>query len=179
MIEIQLNDDSLQKILTRIINKTQQAEPLMRAIGETVLDIAKQSFVKSASPDGTPWAENSPVTVLRYLQITGGNFKKDGSLTKKGQTRSASKKPLIGQSRDLSRQFSYIVTADSVTVSNTMIYAAMQQFGGTKQQFPHLWGDIPARPFMPIDDQGKLMPQAETEIIQVMQDYLDDLISGK
>ncbi len=178
MIEISLDDAAANRVISRLIGSMTDTRPLMRAIGETVLEIAKQSFARSASPDGTPWADNSPVTVLRYLEVTGGNFKKDGSLTKKGQARMANKKPLIGRSRDLSRQFSYVATADSVTVSNTMIYAAMQQFGGTKQQFSHLWGDIPARPFMPIDDQGKLMPQAEQEIIQVMQDYLDDLVAG-
>lgn len=88
-----------------------------------------------------------------------------------------SKKPLIGQSRDLQRQFSYVATADSVTVSNSMVYATMQQFGGTMQQFPHLWGDIPGRPFMPMADDGGLMPVAEAEVLQVMQDYLGTLIN--
>ena len=36
-----------------------------------------------------------------------------------------------------------------------MAYAAMQQFGGTKSQFPHLWGDIPARPFLGISTADK------------------------
>jgi len=29
-----------------------------------------------------------------------------------------------------------------------MEYAAMQQFGGKKSEFAHLWADIPARPFI-------------------------------
>jgi phage gpG-like protein len=35
-----------------------------------------------------------------------------------------------------------------------MPYAAMQNFGGTKAEFPHLWGDIPARAFFPDKARG-------------------------
>jgi phage gpG-like protein len=42
----------------------------------------------------------------------------------------------------------------------------------------HIYGNIPARPFMPIATDGSMMQQAETEIVQIMQDYLDDIISG-
>jgi len=178
MFEITYNDGNTHTVLNRIMNATQNTEPAMRAIGEVVMEISKRSFDNSASPDGTPWAANSEATILQYLEKTTGNYKKDGTLSAKGQTRAINKRPLIGQSGDLQRQFSYIATADSVTISNSMVYAAMEQFGGTKQQFPHLWGDIPSRKFMPIADDGSLMDQAEEEVIQIMQDYLDDIISG-
>ena len=29
----------------------------------------------------------------------------------------------------------------------------MQQFGGRKAHWPHLWGDIPARPFIGLSDK--------------------------
>lgn len=176
MIEITYNNqfilESLEMMAARV-----GGEAMMRSVGEVVTDITKQAFVNSASPDGTPWEKNSPVTVLRYLNVTGGNFKKDGSLTKKGQARLTNKKPLIGQSGDLARQFSYTVSGDTVAVQNSMVYAAMHQFGGTKARFPHLWGDIPARPFFPIyGDFERLMPQAEREVAQVMSDYMEELI---
>lgn len=178
MLEITYNDGSIQAMLNRIVAATQNTEPAMRTIGEVVMEISKRSFDNSASPDGTPWAPNTQATILRYMAQFSGNYKKDGTLSKKGVTRLASKKPLIGQSRDLQRQFSYAATSDSVTITNSMVYAAMQQFGGTKQQFPHLWGDIPARPFMPIEEGGGVMQEAEAEIIQVMQDYLDTIINS-
>lgn len=31
----------------------------------------------------------------------------------------------------------------------------MMQFGGTKAQFPHLWGDIPARPYIGFSEDDK------------------------
>jgi len=178
MLEITYNDGNIQTMLKRIMAETGNTEPAMRAIGEVVMEISKRSFDNSASPDGTPWAANSEATILQYLEKIGGNYKKDGTLSKKGQIRAINKRPLIGQSRDLQRQFSYSATADSVTITNSMAYAAIQHFGGTKQQFPHLWGDIPSRKFMPIADDGSLMEQAEEEVIQIMQDYLDDIIRG-
>lgn len=178
MFEITYNDGNIQSMLSRIMAIERNTQPAMKQIGEVVMEISKRSFDNSASPDGTPWAANSEATILQYLEKTGGNYKKDGTLSKKGQTRVINKHPLIGELGNLSRQFSYTATADSVTVSNSKEYAAMQQFGGTKQQFPHLWGNIPARPFMPIATDGSMMEQAEAEIVQVMQDYLDDIISG-
>ncbi|WP_248594777.1 hypothetical protein [Candidatus Accumulibacter contiguus] len=56
-----------------------------------------------------------------------------------------------------------------------MNYAAMQQFGGTKARFPHLWGDIPARPFFPDAQRGLPAPLIE-QIILVLQDYLDSRV---
>ena len=47
-----------------------------------------------------------------------------------------------------------------------MEYAAMQQFGGIKSEFPHLWGDIPARPFLGVSESD-----AE-EILAIVHDYL-------
>jgi len=200
MFEITYNDGNIQSMLKRIMAIERNTQPVMKQIGEVVMEISKRSFDNSASPDGTPWAANTEATILHYLyRISGvfidytdvntrkerqykeatkkGYFKKDGMLTKKAQDRIMNKRPLIGESGDLKRQFSYTATADSVTVTNSKVYAAMQQFGGTKQQFPHLWGDIPARPFMPMADDGGLMPVAEAEVLQVMQDYLDTLIS--
>jgi len=37
---------------------------------------------------------------------------------------------------------------DAVEIGTNLPYGAMQQFGGTKAEFPHLWGDIPERPFL-------------------------------
>jgi phage gpG-like protein len=48
----------------------------------------------------------------------------------------------------------------------------MQQFGGTKAQFPNLWGDIPARPFLPITADGALYPAEESLIVDTLQRYL-------
>lgn len=59
-----------------------------------------------------------------------------------------------------------------------MQYAAMQQFGGKKSEFPHLWGDIPARPFLPVDQAGNLSPTAEAKVVDIIQEYLLNAVGG-
>lgn len=179
MLEIQTNDQAIQSLLSRLIKANENTEPAMRAIGEQIMEVSKQSFAKSQSPSGQAWSANTQTTILRYLEQLGGkNYSKDGKLSKKGMERVIAKKPLIGISKDLARQFSYTASADSVTITNSMVYAAMHQFGGTKQQFPHLWGDIPARPFMPLDASGKPDQIAVNIISETILDYINDVIAG-
>lgn len=42
----------------------------------------------------------------------------------------------------------------------------MMQFGGTKAAFPHLWGDIPARPFLGLSTQD------ESDILDTISEAL-------
>lgn len=176
MIDITLIDRGALAALDRLISGMQNTEPAMRAIGEYIMELSKRSFEKSASPSGMRWAPNTQTTILQYLDQTGGNYRRDGRLSAKGAQRATGKKPLIGQSKDLSRQFSYVADGNSVTVSNTMVYAAMQQFGGTRAQFPHLWGNIPARPFMPVDANGALDDAAARHAVSAVEDYINGLI---
>lgn len=58
-----------------------------------------------------------------------------------------------------------------------MKYAAIQQFGGTKAQFPHLWGDIPARPFLPITPAGTLYPADREKILAALRTAFEEAVS--
>lgn len=201
MLKIEFNDTPAQDALRHLMRAVVDTRPAMLEIGERLMEVSKRSFEISASPMGVPWVPNSPVTILAYLnKISGhfaaytrldnkkegsirvgdkkGYFKKDGSLTKKSITLMANKKPLIGQSKDLSRQFSYVADAGSVTLSNSMAYAAMQQFGGSKAQFPHLWGDIPARPFMPMDASGQADAAAQKIVLDVVQFHIQNALTA-
>ena len=42
----------------------------------------------------------------------------------------------------------------------------MQQFGGTRSRFGHLWGDIPARPFLGLSTAD------EQALLEIAEDYL-------
>ncbi|NDP58013.1 MAG: hypothetical protein GZ090_01460 [Oxalobacteraceae bacterium] len=176
MIDITLRDSGTLAALDRLISGIENTEPAMRAIGEYIMELSKRSFEKSASPSGMRWAPNTQATILQYLNQAGGNYRQDGRLSAKGAQRASGKKPLIGQSRDLARQFSYVADGNSVIISNTMVYAAMQQFGGSRAQFPHLWGSIPARPFMPVDTGGALDDAAARHAVSAVEDYINTLI---
>ena len=49
-------------------------------------------------------------------------------------------------------------------------YAAMMQFGGTKSEFPQLWGDVPARPFLGLSDDDR------DDVLSILQRHLSNAI---
>jgi phage gpG-like protein len=66
----------------------------------------------------------------------------------------------------------YEVGTDELLVASPAPQAFMMQFGGAKADFPHLWGDIPARPFFPVRRDGTLYPAEESDIVDSLRQYL-------
>lgn len=176
MIKIDISDNGISQALTRLANTTQHLPTVLDLIGEMLVDSTKQRFATSTGPDGQRWASNSPVTILRYLGKYKSSFdKKTGRLTKSGAVSAAGKRPLIGETRDLSRQITKAVDGDTLYIGSTMIYAAAQQFGmrkgyagANRRGSPIPWGDIPARPFLGLSDQDR------NNILATISDYLTD-----
>lgn len=177
MIKIEITDNNVVDAFNRLIALGEHPQGALRAIGEVATDFTKQRFIESADPYGNPWAPNSDTTLRAALHRSGRNFTKAGGLSKKGAAVLAGKKPLIGESKSLSTQFSYTVIGDnSVVVSSPMAYAAMQNFGGSKGEFPHLWGDIPARPFFPDESRG-LPDELNQDISDVLRVALENALN--
>lgn len=173
MIEVEINDGRVLAALRQVRDKTENMSPLLKAIGEVLLDSTKQRFATGSGPDGTRWQENSPDTILEYLRRRSGIYDKTGKrigtkdgyyikrggdkgrATQKSATIVATKKPLIGEGRALSLGINTDVIGDSLLIGTPAVYGAMQQFGGKKSQYPNLWGDIPARPFLGLSDYDR------------------------
>lgn len=169
---IDVKSQAVMAMLTQLRDRTDDMSPVLRTIGEDVTERIKQRFATATGPDGVPWRPNTQATLMRYLGKKGGFSKKTGKIGAKGKGLAISKKPLHGESGDLARQIFPQVISDSVMVKSSMIYAAMQQYGGSKGQFPNLWGNIPARPFFPVTPDGKLYPQEESMIVESLRQYL-------
>lgn len=171
---IQVESEAVSAALAKLSQRVDDMTPFLIGIGEDMIARIKERFATATGPDGQPWKPNSQATIMNYLQSHGGTFsKKTGKITAKGQQLAMNKKPLQGETGDLARQFNrQVYSGNTLVVSSSVIYAAMQQFGGTKAQFPKLWGDIPARPFMPITSDGRLYPDEETRIVAGLQQYL-------
>lgn len=167
MISLKVNDKEVLDTLSQIVSRSKNMRPAFAEIGEDLVDTTKRRFNTATAPDGTPWAVNSQVTIDRYLGVFKSSYKKDGTLSKAGAARSAAKKPLTGETRTLQTTINYqLKGANGVSVGSPKVQAAMMQFGGTKAQFPHLWGDIPARPFLGIS------PNDKTNILAILGTYL-------
>ncbi len=171
--KISIDDEQVLAALRSLRGRSENLAPLMQKLGEQLIESTQNRFSTATAPDGSPLAPNSEVTISRYLGLTRGNFKKDGSRSKKGEARAASKKPLTGETGELRRQIHYRVVGNSLEVGSTMEYAAVQQFGRKKGESgsdrrgrPLPWGDIPARPFIGLSADDK------SGIEQSISDYL-------
>lgn len=144
MIEITISTTAIDRALAQLERAGRDLTPAFKDIGEHLVNTTRERFDTGTGPDGTRWEKNSPLTLAR----------------KKGA------RPLIGETGLLSTEISREVRPTLVRVGSNKPYAAMQQFGGKKSQFPHLWGDIPARPFVGVS------PADEEEILAIVLDHL-------
>lgn len=148
MITVEFDDTKIKKALQDLQSATGDLSPAFREISEVLIESTKQRFVSSTGPDGQNWQDNSQVTIER-----------------KGRN-----KPLV-DSNTLMDEINYqIIGNNTLEIGSSMKYAAMQQFGGTKDEFSHLWGDIPARPFLGIssDDESSILSTIEDHILKAI-----------
>ena len=147
MINVEVNDQAILAALRQLQNHTANLRPALKEIGETLKESTQQRFVNYTGPDGVMWEANSDATYERKASRSGIPLTDSGTL---GDTIN-----------------SKVLGNDSVMIYSPMQYAAMMQFGGTKAEFPHLWGDIPARPFLGVSDSD------ESEIVSILRTYLE------
>lgn len=150
MITLEINDTAVNAALNAAAGVLGDLTPVMQDIGEALALSTKRRFGQGVSPDGIKWAAKSPVTLAM----------------------SKDPRPLFGPSGDLSQLISYEASAEAALISSPKKYAAMMHFGGKKEQFPHLWGDIPARPFFGLSADDR------DEILETISDALTAALSG-
>ena len=145
MIEMELTGDDIVRVLQQLHDSGQDLTPALKDIGEELINSTKQRFADEKAPDGSSWVKLSDVTI-----------------DNKGHDNK-----LAGESGQLAKQFHAEASSHELVVANLQPYAAMQHFGGKKSDFPHLWGDIPARPFMGVSSGDR------EEIFKILSDFLD------
>ncbi len=174
LITIDFQEGPVLAVLNELARRAQDMEPALREMGEDLQDSTMRRFVTSTGPEGERWAPNSQVTILQYLAGRDGVYaKRDGRLTKKGVAAVQGKKPLIGNTRNLSSTITYQVDGNTLIIGSPQKYAAVQQIGAHQGEFgrdrrnhPIPWGDIPARPFLGVSDED------ERTILDILSSYL-------
>lgn len=153
-INIEFEDSEIRTAMNRLLAAGQDMTPLMRDIGEHLLNTTRERFSDETAPDGTPWAPLSETTRQRKKRNA------DRILTERGFLRGG---------------LAYRATSDQVEVGSPSIYAGTHQFGAERGSFgstsrgSHIpWGDIPPRPFLGLSNED------ETEIAALVNDYLAD-----
>lgn len=149
MIEVDLQQGRLQDALRRIEWAVGDTQPLMRGIATELLYITEENL-EDQGQSGNDWPKLSEVTTTI----------REASGTWPGQMLQVS-------AGGLAASISTHADDSSALVGSNKPYAAMMHFGGDKDDWPHLWGDIPARPYMPMDADGKLQPEAEEAVLDL------------
>jgi len=160
MITIDLQDADITHALGELEKVTADLTPALKLIGRKLVESTEERFTDRRAPDGKPWLGNSDLTIARKgfdHPLVGG--------TQDGDT---------GRRTQMLQHMNHAQIEDNVLlVGNTMEYSAMQQFGGTKADFPHLWGDIPARPFIGLSDEDRQM------VIEQITDAVERAVSKR
>jgi len=169
LVEIKLDFAQVQNALRNLQAAAGNLTPAFKVIGHALKESTQHRFETTTGPDGEKWEDNSNATISNYVHSVGGTKSKDGKLlSKKGEKRWDNKKPLSGKSGELMDSINFNASDHTLILGSPMEYAAMQQFGGTKAEFPHLWGDIPARPFLGLSNAD------EAEILKIIEQHIDN-----
>ena len=153
MFTVELDHQRVQATLRKIEWAVGELAPLMRGIAAELASQTEENFGEEGRPE---WDDLSDVTTARREK--NGNWP--------GQMLQVS-------SAGLAASITTQATDSSALVGSNKPYAAMMQFGGTKSDFPHLWGDIPGREFLPMDAEGELQPEAEEAILDLAMNHLE------
>ncbi|MGB4498896.1 MAG: phage virion morphogenesis protein [Methylococcaceae bacterium] len=148
MTTITIQSQEVQAALNQLTRRLQNLQPAFDSIGEEIKNNVVLCFRDEKSPDGINWAALSPQTIKR---------------------RRNNSDKILNDTGRLKDSFAHVATNSHVEITTDVEYAAMMNFGGTKAQFPNLWGDVPARPFMPT---AELPAQWTEDIVDIIEQHL-------
>ena len=152
---INLDTSELERVLHNAANHLTHTAPLMEDISRALLSETMMNFQFGGRP---AWAGLSPLTIARRRGGAGAILQDTG---------------------ELKRSIKATHTVDTATIGSNLKYAPTHQFGAKQGEFgrsdrntPLPWGDIPARPFIPIDKNGDISHDGFLAVREVVNGYL-------
>ena len=152
---INLDASELERVLHNAANHLTDTAPLMQDISRALESETLLRFHFGGRP---AWAGLSPVTLARRARGGGAILQDTGEL--KGSIKATH-------------------TNDTASVGSNLKYAPTHQFGAKQGEFgrsdrntPLPWGDIPARPFIPMDKNGDISYDGFLAVREVVNGYL-------
>lgn len=146
MFKIEIESQSVMGALGRLAQSGRDMSPVMGAIAT---ELARQTE-KNFAAEGRP----------KWLGIKPRKGREGGRI--------------LQDTGQLATSISTSSDAASAIIGSNKVYAAIHQLGG-KAGRGHK-ATIPARPFLPVDVQGNLQPEAEDSILGIANNYLANLI---
>jgi len=158
MFTIELEHHHLQQTLNKVEWAIGDLAPLMQGIAAELASQTEQNFENEGRPQ---WPELSDTTTERRAKH--GHWP--------GQILQVS-------AAGLAASITTHATDSSALIGSNKPYAAMMQLGGDQADYPHLWGDIPARPYLPMGAAGALQPEAEQALLELALSHLKQATRG-
>jgi phage gpG-like protein len=168
MYRIEVNLADLRHAITALENfPLTRRERILPGLGAVLAAGVARAFNDEVDPvSGAAWADLSPVTIAR--RAAAGHDGKKLDVT--GGLRSS---------------FAVDIDGDTVTVGANKIYATTMHFGAKRGAFgrtrrggPIPWGDIPARPLLPVSGQGEMNAWDKEEIRDILANAVNGLFSA-
>lgn len=188
-ITITVESAVVEAALDRLARAARDLRPVMRDIGGLLEKETDDNFRAQGRPH---WKPLSQATILNRLMGKTKDGKSKGIasvLRKDGDLRASARRKLEGglailQDTGVLRG-SIRVYSDksSVTIGAARVmtkagspleYAAIHQFGGMAGRGKKV--RIPARPFIPVDRDGNLSPEAERGVLAAIYDHLAESV---
>ena len=148
-ITTQTNIAEVMQVIESIDAAAENLTPVFSDIADHLFNLADEAFENEASPDGTAWQPLAAST----MSLKGHSR----PLHDTGHMRET-----LGSSSD-----NYSASVGTNATSNGgYAYPAVHQFGTID-------GRIPARPFLPFDEDGDLMADATDDILTIVRDHFE------
>lgn len=155
MISVEVQSEETERLFAELSRRMSDTGPVLDAIGQILVSSTQLRFVDEESPDHVPWQPLSSVTLARRRKKGGGA-------------------KILRDTGRLASSITYVAGDGSVSVGTNVDYANVHQYGQrkgasgrTKRNSPIPWGDIPARPFLGINDDDL------KSIDELLESYLD------
>ena len=178
IMEITVQSSAIEEALDRLARSARSLEPAMRDIGGLLEKETDDSFRAQGRPR---WRPLSQTTILNRLMGRDGEGNRRGIssiLTRDGNLRARARRRLEGglailqDTGTLRGSIRASPGRYSVTIGSVLEYAAIHQFGGMAGRGKK----VPARPFLPVDRDGNLSPEAERGVLAAIYDHLAESI---
>jgi phage virion morphogenesis protein len=153
---LSIDSDAWEEAL-EVLSKMEEGLRLdfARFVGEELLNVSHEAFEKQADPaTGVSWAAWSKAYAASN---------KHGSR-------------LLWRRGDLWRSITYEAEPERIIIGSNMVYAPIHQFGAKKGEFgttkhgrPIPFGDIPARPFLGINDNFEDRILGDPAILELLE----------
>jgi phage virion morphogenesis protein len=155
-IEILVDDAGLQAALARLSATLGDMTPIMQAVANELLSQTEINFAQQGRPAWSPLAQ----------------------ITIKERTRQGSWPGRILQisPAGLAPSIQTAAGPDFARIGSNKPYAAIHQFGGQAGRNHKV--RIPARPYLPVNTDGQLQPEAREAILAIIEAKLAAAVAG-